>query len=138
MAISLDHTLVPSHDRRRSAQALAEILAVPWSETSVGPFSAVYVSESLTLDFDQWEGKLPALHFAFQMDDAEFDAVLARLQARRIPHRGRPGGPDDGSIGRHQGGRIVYWGEPDGHVWEALTVSYARRPASPSAVPDPV
>jgi hypothetical protein len=23
--------------------------------------------------------------------------------------------------------RLVYWSEPDGHVWEALTVSYARR-----------
>jgi len=22
----------------------------------------------------------------------------------------------------------VYWNEPDGHVWEALTVSYARQP----------
>ena len=25
------------------------------------------------------------------------------------------------------GGRIVYWREPDGHVWELLTVSYARQ-----------
>ena len=25
------------------------------------------------------------------------------------------------------GGRLVYWSEPDGHVWEALTVSYARQ-----------
>ena len=31
-------------------------------------------------------------------------------------------------IGAYKGGRIVYWNEPDGHVWEALTVSYARRP----------
>jgi hypothetical protein len=22
----------------------------------------------------------------------------------------------------------VYWSQPDGHVWEALTVSYARQP----------
>ena len=26
-------------------------------------------------------------------------------------------------LGAWQGGRIVYWSEPDGHVWEALTVS---------------
>jgi hypothetical protein len=25
------------------------------------------------------------------------------------------------------GGRLVYWDQPDGHVWEILTVSYARR-----------
>jgi hypothetical protein len=31
-------------------------------------------------------------------------------------------------INTHHGGRIVYWNAPDGHVWEALTVSYARQP----------
>ena len=24
------------------------------------------------------------------------------------------------------GGEDVYWQEPDGHIWEMLTVSYAR------------
>jgi len=28
------------------------------------------------------------------------------------------------------GGRVVYWSEPDAHVWEALTVSYARAAGS--------
>jgi hypothetical protein len=23
----------------------------------------------------------------------------------------------------------VYWNEPDGHMWELLTVSYARQPS---------
>jgi hypothetical protein len=31
-------------------------------------------------------------------------------------------------INTAHGGRIVYWNEPDGHVWEVLTVSYARQP----------
>jgi hypothetical protein len=30
-------------------------------------------------------------------------------------------------VNTQHGGRIVYWNEADGHVWEALTVSYARR-----------
>ncbi len=30
-------------------------------------------------------------------------------------------------VNTHHGGWIVYWNEPDGHVWEALTVSYARQ-----------
>jgi hypothetical protein len=30
-------------------------------------------------------------------------------------------------VNTSHGGRIVYWSRPDGHVWEALTVSYARR-----------
>jgi hypothetical protein len=41
--------------------------------------------------------------------------------------RSSPFGPDDGKVGEHGGGRIVYWREPDGHAWELLTVSYARQ-----------
>jgi predicted lactoylglutathione lyase len=31
------------------------------------------------------------------------------------------------------GGRNIYWNDADGHVWEILTVSYAR-PRSSTAV----
>jgi hypothetical protein len=36
-------------------------------------------------------------------------------------------GPVDSRINTQHGGAIVYWNEPDGHQWEMLTVSYARR-----------
>ena len=26
------------------------------------------------------------------------------------------------------GGKMIYWNDPEGHQWELLTVSYARRP----------
>lgn len=127
MAIALDHVLVPSSDRRAAAEQLARILDVPWSETGVGPFCPVFVSDGLTLDFDQAEGAFPVLHFCFRMDDAEFDALLVRLRAQGIEYRSTPHGPVDRTINTHGGGRMVYWSVPDGHVWEALTVSYARR-----------
>jgi hypothetical protein len=38
-----------------------------------------------------------------------------------------PHGPDDFKINRAFGGNLVYWNEPDGHVWELLTVGYERR-----------
>ena len=50
------------------------------------------------------------------------------LREAGLPYRGTPHGPMDGCINTDHGGRIVYWSEPDGHVWEALTVSYARQP----------
>jgi hypothetical protein len=34
-------------------------------------------------------------------------------------------------INRRLGGKNVYWQDADGHLWEILTVSYAR-PESPS------
>ncbi len=127
MSIELDHTLVSAADRRASAELLAKILAVPWSETGVGPFCPVFVNDGLTLDFDQTEGSFPVQHFCFRVTDAEFDALLGRLAALGIEYRSTPHGPMDGRVNTHLGGRLVYWSKPDGHMWEALTVSYARR-----------
>jgi len=128
--VELDHLIVPARDRRAAAESLAAILGVPWAETGIGPFCPVYVSDALTLDFDQAEGSFPVLHFCFRVNDAEFDGIVTRLARRGIGFRSTPHGAPDGQINTQHGGRIVYWSEPDGHVWEALTVSYARQPAS--------
>jgi catechol 2,3-dioxygenase-like lactoylglutathione lyase family enzyme len=129
MSIRLDHVIVPSRDRKAAARLLAEILDVPWSEqTSGGPFSPVYVSDELTLDMGQFGEPFAAQHYCFQVGEAEFDAILARLQAKGIAYRSTPLGPVDMQVKSQQGGRLVYWSEPDGHAWEMLTVSYARRP----------
>jgi len=127
MDIQLDHLIVPSRDRRAAAELIAAILGVPWSETGVGPFCPVYVNEGLTLDLDQADGPFPVQHYCFRVTDAAFDGILARLREKRIAYRSTPHGPVDMQINTQHGGRIVYWSEPDGHVWEALTVSYARR-----------
>jgi len=50
MAIQLDHVIVPSRDPIAAASSLASLLAVPWQE-SQGPFTPVYVNDTLTLDF---------------------------------------------------------------------------------------
>ena len=127
MSIQLDHCIVSGRDRRASAELLAKILDVPWSETGVGPFCPVFVSDSFTLDYDQAEGDFPVQHFCFRVSEAEFDELLARLRSLDVPFRSTPHGPVDMQVNTHHGGRIVYWSKPDGHVWEALTVSYARR-----------
>jgi catechol 2,3-dioxygenase-like lactoylglutathione lyase family enzyme len=119
MSVQLDHTIVPSRGRRAAAELLATLL---------GPFCPVYVNEGLTLDFDQADGPFPVQHYSFRVSEAEFDGILARIRARGIPYRSTPHGPVDGKVNTQHGGRIVYWGEPDGHVWEILTVSYARQP----------
>ena len=133
MTLELDHLIVPSRDRRAAAERLATLLGVPWSETGVGPFCPVYVSDGLTLDFDQAEGAFPVQHYAFRVSDAEFDALVARLERHGVPYRSTPHGPTDQQANTQHGGRIVYWSEPDGHVWEALTLSYARQPPSRSS-----
>ena len=136
MRIQLDHLIVPSRDQQAAAELLARILAVPWSKTGVGPFCPVYVNDGLTLDFDQSDGELPVLHYCFRMGDTEFDALVARLGDLGIGYRSLPHGPVDMQVNTQHGGRIVYWSAPDGHVWEALTLSYARQvTAQPGAGP---
>ena len=132
MAIQLDHVIVPSHDRMAGAKFLAELLDVPWAE-SQGSFTPVYVNENLTLDFADRE-RFEGHHFCFRVSDEQFDAILGRIQARQVPYRSRPRGDTDMQINRRLGGKNLYWEDADSHLWEILTVSYAR-PESASLSP---
>ena len=129
MTIQLDHVIVPSRDRRSAASFLAGLLGVPWRE-SHGHFTPVYVNETLTLDFDDRD-TFESHHLCFRVSDGDFDAIFGRIQAAGIPYRSRPRGENDMQINRRLGGKNVYWQDAaDGHIWEILTVSYAR-PDSP-------
>jgi len=127
MAIRLDHIIVPSHDRVEAAKLLAGLLDVPWEE-SRGDFTPVYVNENLTLDFAQ-RPQFESHHICFQVADADFDAILTRIQSAGITYRSRPHGDDDLKINTRLGGKNLYWKDADGHLWEILTVSYARADA---------
>jgi hypothetical protein len=101
---------------------------VPWAEQgSVGPFSPVFINEGLTLDFDQWTDAIPKQHYCFRVEHDTFNAILSRIKAAGIAYRSTPHGPTDLQVNPAFGGSIVYWSEPDGHVWELLTVSYERQ-----------
>lgn len=135
MSIELDHVMVPALDQRTSAKLLATLLNVPWAESGVGPFSPVYVSDQLTLDFIDDKAPLPINHYCFRVGEAEFDHILERIKAAGIKFRSAVHGSDDLQVNHAFGGRLVYWSEPDGHAWEMLTVSYARAPSAGPQAP---
>ncbi len=124
MPILLDHVIVPSQNRLEAAQCLAGLLGVPW-EASRGDFTPVYVNKTLTLDFAKRE-QFESHHYCFHVSDDEFDAIFGRLQAAGLRFRSRPHGEDDMQVNPRLGGKNVYWQDADGHLWEILTVSYAR------------
>lgn len=128
MSIELDHSIVSSHHKLASARQLAELLGVPWGPATAGPFAAVYVNPGLTLDFIDTDEDIPVQHYCFRVGEAEFDAILGRLQDAGIPYRSTVRGPMDMKVSTDWGGRSLYWQVPDGHMWEILTVSYARQP----------
>jgi catechol 2,3-dioxygenase-like lactoylglutathione lyase family enzyme len=124
MTIRLDHLIVPSRNPIEGAKFLAGLLDVPWEER-LDPFAPVHVNDTLTVDFaarDTFESH----HYCFGVGDAEFDAILGRIQAAGIKYRSRPRGENDMRINTRVGGRGVYWEDADGHLWEILTASYAH------------
>jgi hypothetical protein len=125
VTIQLDHFIVPSHNQIASAKLLAGLLGVPWAESGAGPFSPVYINDGLTLDFIETTEAFPVHHYCFRVDRVEFDAILARVKQAGIKYRSTVRGPVDMRVDLQYGN--LYWNEPDGHQWEMLTVSYARR-----------
>ena len=128
MTIALDHLIVPAHDPIAAAKFLADLLGVPW-EAEQGYFTPVYVNETLTLDFARRD-RFDSHHYCFRVSDAEFDAIFGRVKAGGTKYRSRPNGPEDMQINTRLGGRNIYWNDSNGHIWEILTISYARRESS--------
>jgi hypothetical protein len=125
MAIQLDHFIVSCRNKAASAKMLGELLGVPWAEQGIGPFAPVYLNDGLTLDFFETYEEFPVEHFCFRVNQQDFDVILARIKAAGIPFRSSVHGPVDMQVGTEFGN--IYWNQPDGHQWEMLTVSYARK-----------
>ena len=70
MAITLNHTIVPAHNKEASAKFFAHMFGLKY-ENAMGHFAPVRVNETLTLDFDNWD-HFEMHHYAFHVSDAEF------------------------------------------------------------------
>lgn len=122
MPVELNHTIVGCSDKDRSARFLAEMFGLP-DPTTFGPFRVVEVANGVSLDFDVRDEIVPQ-HYAFLVSEEEFDAILQRIKERGLPHWADPGRSRPQSINHNDGGRGVYFEDPDGHFLEALTVPY--------------
>ncbi len=118
--MNLDHTIVPAADNKEAAALFARIFDLTTSEAA--QFVQVRVNDTLTLDFYTMED-FSWHHYAFHVGEAEFDDILARVQAEGIPFGSGPQHTDNGEIGSpFQGGRNVYFTSPDAHIYEFMTV----------------
>jgi catechol 2,3-dioxygenase-like lactoylglutathione lyase family enzyme len=122
VAVELNHTIVAARDPERSAAFLAEILGLA-TPTSFGPFIVVETTNGVSLDFADAEEITPQ-HYAFLVSEAEFDEIFARIRAQDLPYWADPGRRRPGEINRNDGGRGVYFPDPDGHFLEIITRPY--------------
>ena len=119
MAVELNHTIVFARDNRESAEFLAGILDLKVGDT-VGPFVQLDLANGVRLDFMQLPEFGPQ-HYAFLIDEDEFDAALARLQAAGVQTFADPAHQQPDEINNECGGRGVYFSDPAGHNMELLT-----------------
>jgi catechol 2,3-dioxygenase-like lactoylglutathione lyase family enzyme len=120
VTIVLNHTIVPARDKRAAARFFAEIFGLELNEAT-DHFAPVRVNDSLTLLFDD-DSSFDSHHYAFHVSAAEFDAIFARVKAAGIPYGSAPWSLDDRKLNDWNGGRGVYFKDPNGHVLELMTV----------------
>jgi catechol 2,3-dioxygenase-like lactoylglutathione lyase family enzyme len=122
MPVHLNHTIVGARDRQRSAEFLADVLGLA-PPTSFGPFAVVSLDNDVSLDFMD-DAQVQPRHYAFLVSEEEFDGILGRIRERGLPYWADPFEQHPGEINTHDGGRGVYWHDPDGHVLEIITRPY--------------
>ena len=119
MAVHLNHTIVAARDKEESARFLAEILGL--SEPQVGHFAAVDVDNGVSLDYANARGDITPQHYAFLIDEDDFDDVFGRIQKRQLQYWADPYQQQSGEINHRAGGRGLYFEDPNGHLLEVLT-----------------
>ncbi len=125
MAVHLNHTIVGAVDAEASARWLAEMLDLA-APVPAGHFWQVETANGVALDFAPVGAGNPVtpVHYAFLIDEDDFDRVYARITGRGMEHWADPMQRHPGEINRHDGGRGVYFLSNDGHYLEVITRPY--------------
>jgi catechol 2,3-dioxygenase-like lactoylglutathione lyase family enzyme len=123
MTVELNHTIVAARDPAVSARFLAEVLGLP-APSPFGPFMVVETGNRVSLDYLETHGDITSQHYAFLVTEEEFDQIFGRIEERELPYWADPGRRRVGEINRNDGGRGVYFPDPDGHLLEIITRPY--------------
>jgi catechol 2,3-dioxygenase-like lactoylglutathione lyase family enzyme len=123
MKIQLNHTIVRVRDKRESAAFLSEILGLP-TPTTYGPFVVVELDNEVSLDFADDHGPANPQHYAFLVQESDFDDIFARIKERGLTYWADPFRRRPGEFNTNDGGRGVYWEDPNGHLLEIITRPY--------------
>ncbi|MEV5430011.1 VOC family protein [Streptomyces sp. NPDC052701] len=123
MTVQLNHTIVTAHDKHASARFLADLLGLE-VRPPYGPFVPVEIPNGVTLDYLDTDGAITPQHYAFLVSEDEFDEIFARVREAGLTYWADPFRTRPGEINHHDGGRGVYFDDPDGHRLEILTRPY--------------
>jgi len=123
MGPQLNHTIAWCTDKVKSAGFLAHVLGLP-EPRRFFHFLVVDLSNDVSIDYFETTEHVALQHFAFLVSEEEFDAAFARIQVLAIEIWADPARSKPGEINHHDGGRGVYFKDPDGHLLELITRPY--------------
>jgi catechol 2,3-dioxygenase-like lactoylglutathione lyase family enzyme len=106
MSVQLHHTIVWCRDKDVSARFFNEILGLP-TPVAFGPFLLADLENGVSLDFHEVEGEIASQHYAFLINEDEFDQIFGRITDRGIDYWADPGRQRPAQINRFDGGRGV-------------------------------
>ena len=122
MEITLNHTIIPSHDHVESAKFYERIFSFEFIK-EWGHFAVVKANSTLTLDF-MIKDNFTTNHYAFKVSETQFDEIFERIKLEKIQFGSGPYSADDGTINHDYGGRGMYFEDPSGHLLEIITADY--------------
>ena len=120
MSIVLDHMHIPVRDMHAAARLYAEVFGREYKQPADW-CTAIRLNDSLKLGFVEYIEPLTMHHYAFLVDDTEFDAILSRVQKAGVAYGSDPDKPTNGELNSYNGGRGFYFFDLDGHLIELLT-----------------
>jgi len=122
MTVTLNHTILHTHDKEVTAKFLTEILGLA-PHGNLGHFAVVQVGDT-SLDLLETNDKISSRHFAFLVSEVEFDEIFGRIRERGLSYWADPFHREPGRINNWDDGRGLYFEDPNGHNLEILTRSY--------------
>ena len=129
MTVELNHTNVAARDKLARATLLTDLLGLP-APTPFGPFLVVTLGNGVSLDFIDTSDDINPQHYAFLVSEADFDVIFGRIRALGLPYWADPAHHEPSEINTRDGGRGVYFDDPNGHILELLTRPYGSGSAS--------
>ncbi len=123
VSVQLNHTIVAARDRDATAEFLTDVLGLP-PATTFGPFKVVSLGNDVSLDVVQAEGEVHPQHYAFLVGEDEFDEIWGRIKRYGLTYYADPYHRHADQINTNDGGRGLYWLDPNGHNLEIITVPY--------------
>jgi catechol 2,3-dioxygenase-like lactoylglutathione lyase family enzyme len=123
MTVQLNHIIVWCRDKSRSSALLARILGCSPPIPTYN-FMVVRLDNGVSLDFMEKHGAIASQHYAFLIEESEFDATFSRIRNEILSYWADPQKSRPNEINHRDGGRGVYFEDHDGHLLEVMTCPY--------------